>query len=231
MPEYALEIETLNDTTFGMGAGVSGVVDAEIQQDELGLPTLSGRAIKGLLVNSCSEILYPLPAEKKERWQEIARQVFGERGDTSDEEGLFICDAVMAPDLRAYLQYLSAQNQLSRQDLLSALTDVRRQTAMSEFGAPKDETLRATRVLLRKQTLYATFILPKRFKDEQKALLGACALSLRRAGTGRGRGKGKLKIRITQRPLEPHAFAQAADKDYSDLAPIWFKVFKEMVLS
>lgn len=233
MAEYTLEIETLSDTAFGMGAGVSGVVDTEIQHDELGLPVLSGRAIKGLLVNACSEILFPLPAQKQAIWRDVARHVYGLRGNTSEEEGVFIFDAEIAPDLRAYLEYLAANNQLklTRQEILAALTDVRRQTAMSEFGAPQDETLRATRVLVRKQTLYTAFILPDSFTDQEKALLAACALSLRRAGTGRGRGKGKLNVRITERPLNPQDFSQAADVEYPDLAAAWFMVFKEAVLS
>jgi len=47
MPIYTLELELLSDTTPGRGEGVAGLVDAEVQHDELGLPVISGRALKG----------------------------------------------------------------------------------------------------------------------------------------------------------------------------------------
>ncbi len=233
MNDYTLEIETLSDTVFSMGAGVSGSVDVEIQHDESGLPALSGRSIKGLLVNMCSEILYVLPAHKLEKWQKAAQRLFGSRGDLSDDDGVLICDATMAPDLRAALDYRVRRNLPvpSRQEVLNALTDIRWQTAINELGAPRDETLRATRVLLRGQVLYAPLIMPSEAGMPEKSLLAACVLSLRRAGLGRGRGKGKIQMRITERPLAADLYASTADKPFENLALTWFKTFKDEVLA
>lgn len=232
MTDYTLELETLSDTAFSMGAGISGLVDTEIQHDDLGLPTLSGRAIKGLLVNCCSEILFALPDHQKEKWQNIAQHLFGSRGDLG-EDGVLIYDASVAPDLRAALNYLVSRNmsRLSKQEVLDALTDVRYQTAVNKLGAPQDESLRATRVLLRGQVLYAPLILPFQAAESEKALLAACVLSLRRAGLGRGRGKGKIAVRITERPLAADLFAQTADISFENLALSWFKTFKKEVLA
>ena len=80
MNDYTLEIKLLSDTSFGRGDGVSAVVDLEVQHDEVGLPVISGRAIKGLLVNECSEILLLLTQEK---WINAARRLFGERGEVA----------------------------------------------------------------------------------------------------------------------------------------------------
>lgn len=227
MPEYALEITLLSDTTFNMGAGVAGIVDAEIQQDALGLPILSGRAIKGLLVNECSEILYALPEDKKENWKTAASRIFGQRGETHDGvELLHIGTATIAPDLCAFLAH--EENRLSRQDTLDALTSVRRQTAINEVGAPDDETLRASRTLIHGLTLYSPLIFSEMPNKRDKALLAACAFSLRRAGLGRTRGKGKIRAQITNRPLDPEKFCQT-ETEAQNLTADWFDIFKKEV--
>lgn len=226
MSAYTLEIKLLSDTAFSMGAGVSGVVDSEIQHDEHGLPTLSGRAIKGLLVNECSEILYALGQTENGDWHDAAQGLFGSRGDLEEESSVYFGDAGIAPDLAACL---SGESGLTRQDILDALTDIRRQTAMSEKGAPEDESLRSIRVLIRGITLYAPIRFMKKLGKKEKALLAACVLSLRRAGLGRTRGKGKLEATITDCPLDPKEFAACDLGSITDLSIAWFEDFKTEV--
>jgi hypothetical protein len=219
MSAYTLEITLESETAFSMGAGVSGMVDSEIQQVESGLPFISGRTIKGLLVNECSEILYALGDMKK--WKDAAQSLFGSRGDMDVQSNLSIGDATLAPDLVYHL----LRDKLTRQEVLDALTGIRYQTAMNEKGAPKDESLRAIRTLISGLTFYAPFTLPEDDPDAQ-ALLAACALSLRRAGLGRNRGKGKIKVQITVRPLDPEKFATTQSQN---LTTDWFKHFKQEV--
>lgn len=222
MNNYTLEIELLSDTAFGSGAGVSALVNSEIQHDHKGLPTLSGRAIKGLLVNECSEILYVLPDESRTYWEQVALSLFGQRGEMLDDvDGVFISDATAAPDLVAAIH---ADDQVSRDDILNSLTTLRRQTAMNVMGAPEDDTLRSVRVLIQGLTLYAPLSFLSEPNDEQKALLAACVMSLRRAGLNRNRGKGQIRLQITERPLEPDAFARS-QADFADQAPVWFEPF------
>lgn len=229
MNEYTLEIKLLSDTTFGMGAGVSGVVDAEIQHDDLGLPILSGRSIKGLLVNQCSEIIFALGEGNP--WESVAKRVFGFRGETlgDSDDHFSIGDATIAPDLVKAIHYQNENSPapLSRQEVLDSLTDIRHQTAMNEYGAPMDESLRANRVLIRGITLYAPLTLNSRTDDFEKALLAACVLSLRRAGLGRNRGKGKIQVVVTDRPLNPTEFSET--DQVKDLTQEWFITFKQEV--
>lgn len=221
MPTYTLEITLQSDAAFGMGAGVSGLVDSEVQQTAFGLPTLSGRSIKGLLVNECSEILYALPDAQQAHWKAVAATLFGRRGDTQRKSTLFVGDAGIAPDLAAYLV---KENKLSKQEILDALTDIRYQTAVNERGAPRDETLRAVRVLISGLTLYAALTFSAEPSADEKALLASCVLALRRAGLGRTRGKGKLSAKITDRPLAPNEFA--ACQATTNLTRNWFVTFE-----
>lgn len=219
MSVYTLEIKLESDTAFSMGAGISGAVDSEVQQDEYGLPFISGRTLKGLLVNECSEILYALG--NKDKWQKAAQVLFGKPGDLAGQSQFTVGDAGLAPDLVYHIR----RSSLSRQDVLDALTDTRRQTAMTSGGAPKDESLRAIRTLISGITFYAPLDLPA---DDPVArvLLSACVLSLRRAGLGRNRGKGKVSVKITNRPLVPEQYVVAESKDITDG---WFEEFKTEV--
>jgi hypothetical protein len=228
MIAYTLEIELLSDTTFGMGAGVARRVDSEIRHDAKGLPTLSGRALKGLLVNECSEILYVLPKDKQEHWEKVALRLFGQRGEMLDDvAGVFIGDATVAPDLA---EAIHADPRLSREEVIDSLTTIRHQTAMNEMGAPKDESLRAVRVLVKGLTLYSSLSFTREPDADEKALLAACVMSLRRAGLNRNRGKGQIRLRVTDRPLEARTFAQA-NEAIPDQASVWFKNFSEAVNS
>ena len=225
MTDFTLEIELLSDTAFGSGAGVSALVNSEIQHDEKGLPTMSGRAIKGLLVNECSEILYALPPKKREHWEPVALKLFGQRGEMlEDVPGVFVANATLAPDLASAIH----ADKISSQEVLDSLTTIRKQTAMNELGAPEDESLRAVRVLVHDLTLYAPLSFTSAPDPDAQALLAACVMSLRRAGLNRTRGKGKLKLRITSRPLGPQEFAKSEEQS-KDLAPDWFKLFEKEV--
>ena len=225
MQEYTLEIKLLSDTAFSMGSGISSMLDSEIQHDSRGLPRVSGRALKGLLVNECSEILYVLPEESKSEWTKAAQRLFGSHGNLTDEGILHIGDAGIAPDLAAYL---ADEDKLSREDIIYSLTDIRYQTAINEKGAPKDESLRSIQVLINGITLYAPLIFTEEPGEKEKALLAASTSSLRRAGLGRTRGKGKISVKITDRLLEAKKFAESESKT-TDIQSEWLKIFKKEV--
>jgi hypothetical protein len=232
MPDYTLEITLLSDTAFSMGAGIAGLVDSEIQHDEYGLPTLSGRAIKGLLTNACSEILYALgQATEEDRWVRAAQSLFGVHGEMIEAAGeLCIGDATLAPDLRASLAHTQSHPNpsVSCLEIIESLTDLRRQTAMNECGAPDDETLRAIRVLISGLTLYAPVHFAEDPEDDEKALFAACIKGVKRAGLGRNRGKGKLKFELTGRSLDPKTFSET-DSRPPDLIGEWFLLFQKAI--
>ena len=228
MLNYTLELELLSDTTPGRGEGVAGLVDAEIQHDELGLPVISGRSLKGLLVNECAAIVYTLDQTSAGVWPAAARDLFGERGEMADfTSGLSIGTATLAPDLIAQLR--SDKDRPSAEKLLSSLTAIRQQTSVdAASGAPRDNTLRATRVIVRGITFYASVRFEPAPTDAQRALLAACVLALRRLGAGRNRGKGRVRARLTDRPLTPDGFAAAPGHD---LTGAWFAHFKREALA
>lgn len=203
MSIYRLQIELLSDTTFGRGDGVAGVVDAEVQHDEYGCPYLAGRTLKGLLREECVNLLYALDqANKATPWWAATRRLFGEPGSTHASRALLhISDAKLPSDLHSVLAHAVQSGMLSRQQVLDSLTSIRHQTAIDIISeAPRQETLRALRVIIRQTTFYAQLALEDTLTPTEEtydlALLSACVKALRLAGTGRNRGVGEIRVRL-----------------------------------
>jgi CRISPR/Cas system CSM-associated protein Csm3 (group 7 of RAMP superfamily) len=201
MKPYTLEIKLLSDATLGRGDGVAGLVDAEVQHDAYGLPYLGGRALKGLLGAECADIVYALSRacpKQTERWQAVEHRLFGKQGSTLQGEAILQVGAAQLPaDLRAAVAQDVRRETLTREQVLDTLTALRRQTAMDpETGAPKKETLRTMRVILRGTVLDARLDFSREPTVDDLALLAACVKAFRRAGIGRNRGRGKLEAEL-----------------------------------
>jgi len=222
MTLYYLTFTLHSDAAFGRGDGVAGYLDQEVQHDDYGCPYLGGKALKGILVNECADILDPLPDAAKEHWQQTARYLFGKPGSTDAvTPKLQIGDARLPADLCQAIQndINSARPSLTRAAVLDSLTTLRRQTAIDDkIGVAKDSSLRTMRVVLRETTFAARLQLPKNMAPDMEqdalTLLAACAKALRRMGTGRNRGLGRIKIAHLcdeqQTPITEHYFARFA---------------------
>lgn len=194
-----LRLHLISDAGFTAGEGVAGLLDSELQHDMHGLPYLRGRSLKGLLAEECANVLYALyiqghPAERT--FTESARRLFGEPGaGLNGQGGLNVGDAQLSDDLRCAIQDGDVCD-MTPDQVLESLTAIRRQTAMSEQGAPLTGSLRSMRVLLRETVLTAGLSFMEPPDADQCALLAACVMSLRRAGSHRNRGLGRLRTRL-----------------------------------
>ena len=203
MTEYRLQLDLLSDATFGRGDGLAGVVDAEVQHDNAGLPYLAGRTLKGLLGAECADIVYAIGRQPggQTKWVEVGDRLFGKQGSALDGAArLRVGPAQLPADLRQRIAQDVADKLITRTEVLESLTAIRRQTAMDKVtGAPLDNTLRAMRVILRDTPFEAAISLegtPDDMTADDLALLAACVKALRRAGTGRNRGRGRLTARL-----------------------------------
>jgi hypothetical protein len=189
-----------SDATFGRGDGVAGLVDEEVEHDAAtGLPYLRGRTLRGLLVEECANILFAL-GDQAGVFEATAKELFGEAGSALDDAGILHVGAAELPaNLREAVKADVEAKRLTPAEVLESLTAIRRQTSVDdETGAPEKGSLRSMRVLLRETALVAplAFVRPPEDRDKALALLAACVLSLRRAGTGRNRGRGRLEASL-----------------------------------
>lgn len=195
MPAYKLQFSLRSAATFGRGDGVAGLVDEEAEHDADGLPFLRGRTLKGLLAEECANILYALEVQRQSNeWRQIAYRMFGRPGSTIEDTGtLRVGDARLPDSLRAAIKMAVRNGELSADEVLESLTAIRRQTSMNEYGAPEKGSLRSLRVVLPGTVFEATLDFAEEPDERTLALLAACILAWRRAGSGRNRGRGRLQ--------------------------------------
>lgn len=196
MKLYLLKICLLSDTTFGRGDGIAGFVDQEVEHDPFGFPYLRGRTLKGLISEECDNLISSLP-NGQDVWYDAAAKLFGTAGSTRNSIGkLHVGDACLPADLREAVasQLQQRRATLTKADVLSSLTVIRRQTAIdAKTGAPETNSLRTARVVIRGTQLTA----PLSFEDlptpKMKVLLAVGALALRHVGISRNRGRGHVQ--------------------------------------
>ena len=201
MVEYILEITLQSPLTSAAGEGRVGVADRDIAFDDLGLPILPGRRLKGLWREAYLDVFdawtlcgeSPIPVE----------DVFGKLGQAQDSTNvdLHIGNAALkeAESLKPWLSYLQdPRNQkMFPEDVVQHYANVRLQTAVDRHtGAAKENTLRSTRTL----RAGLVFRAPVRFAtlpgDAIIAALESGAAALQYMGTARTRGLGKVYCRF-----------------------------------
>jgi hypothetical protein len=217
-----LQIKLLSDTTFGRGDGVAGLVDAEVQHDEYGLPYLGGRALKGMLAAESADLLSALkkglPSSEFELWDDADDRLFGKSGAAlTGESNLRISAARLPEDLRLAIAHDVQQAKLKREEVLETLTTLRRQTAMdAASGAPKKEALRTSRVILRNLVFEAALDFAIDPVEFELPWLAACVKAFRHAGTGRNRGRGLIH-------------AELLGENHEAATETQFKIFKNKI--
>lgn len=220
---YHLNFTLKSDANFGSGDSVAGLIDSDIQHDEFGLPYVAGRTLRGLLNEECANILYALDLQnKKSDWLEAAHHLFGAPGSTTkNTAALHIGNASLINNLRMSIikavEDEEAKPQTKLNEILAALTTVRRQTAIDEkTGAALDTSLRSIRVILRQTPFVADLYFNIPPTDKDLALLAACVKAWRYGGLARNRGLGHLQATIHTPENE-------------DMTEPWFQKFKELI--
>ncbi len=191
-----LTICLLSDTTFGRGEGMAGMVDVEVEHDKCGLPFIGGKVLHGLLRDTWLSMWTSFKG-----LESAAKLVLGQEAilDPTEEAILEIKDAVLPDDVQDWVRYAVHRktNPLRPEQILSSLTDIRRQTAQSrETGAPEKTTLRASRVVVRGISFQAPLIWRRPPMPDEKKVLALCALGTRHGGLGRNRGRGFLQLTL-----------------------------------
>lgn len=203
MTRYILKIKLESDAAFGRGDGIAGFVDAEVQHDDNGFPFLHGRAIKGLLVQECADILASMPSGGN-MWDKSARRLFGRPGSSSGDNAVMITGNALLPgDLRRAVLIDLRVGRIRPDEVLDLFTAIRSQTAMDENGVARENSLRRIRVILRETVFESELFFTEEPRVSDLALLAACVKAFRRAGTGVTRGLGRLKAELLDQERRP----------------------------
>ncbi len=187
-----LEIEFLSETTFSQGRGSTVVVDIEVEHDELGLPFIGGKTLRGLLRDTWLSMQDVFP-----ELQDAGLRVFGPAQDIKERAILRFGDAALDPKTRQWVKAALTRkvDPLSKREILESLTEIRWQTAENrETGAPEETTLRAVRIVIRGIKLQAPLFWFEEPGVKDLRVLALTLLATRHGGLSRHRGKGHLRF-------------------------------------
>ncbi len=147
MKSYNLKIKLLSNTIITNGEGWAGVVDTEIIADNLGVPYIPARRLKGILKDSAFEVhnMFITAGVKIDNIDGL----FGKSGSNS-HSAFMISDAIVDDyeSSREWLEYLISKNDLSRMDIYNYFTGIINTTAIDEkSGVVKYRSLRNHRYI------------------------------------------------------------------------------------
>lgn len=203
MTKLTLEIELLSAACPGAGEGWGGIIDTDVVYDEMGLPYIPGRRVRGILLELAKEMVHILgnvSPDQPKLTNQTVESLFGVQG-LSDAaplliENAYLNDYVKVREWLAWTKNRFADLALVSPDrVLSAFTSLRQQTAIDEHGVAEENSLRTTRVLNRDSKFYARVTLLD--DDEACQDLLALAVALFRSfGSKRNRGLGRIQCRL-----------------------------------
>lgn len=172
--------------------------------DELGLPVIGGRALRGLLVEEVGIVLSALRGlPEGKTYEAAAQELFGSPGQVAPGR-LAVGDARYPEEARSVLADAVATEPGLRLLAARSHTVLRRQTSIHEqTGAAATGSLRATRLVRKGTMLYSRLLFDGTAFGQatqcgvtHKALVAMAVRLLRRGGVHRSRGWGQISVEL-----------------------------------
>lgn len=224
MKTYTLSIKLLSDALINSGEGFGAIIDSDVVFDEIGLPYIPAKRIKGCLRDAVREVCIMLESAQvisflnldktNDKEYKVFEDVFGLPGKESPAPVYFshltIDDYEKNRQWLEYLRNTYAKEKhgtgiLTRDSVLATFTTIRQQTAINHEGVADEHSLRTIRVLRKgivlRGEIHALEINPNIVK-----LLALGCLNLRRLGTKRNRGFGEVECRLFDGTAEVSIF-------------------------
>lgn len=186
--DYEIKIELLSETILGSGEALAGFVDLDVLYDDLGLPFLKGKTLKGRLREEAENIarLQPELFNKDQ-----VNALFGKE-DNDKDTILAFSNCEVSPNIKEAIK----NSDTNKMDILDSLTEVRSFTSIGDNGVAKDGSLRQIRVINKGLKLYCNVTVRGEITGDDLLLLGLATLSLKHIGLMCNRGKGNIKCTL-----------------------------------
>lgn len=203
MSAYELKLELRSPTLTGSGEGFGALIDVDVVFDDLGLPYIPAKRVKGCLRDSALEVLdmfIQAGIGFKDGFEERIDAVFGIVGSehTADVifDDLYLEDY---PAVRAWIAFWQQDDKtkslFSKDAVREVMTVTRQQTRIENDGTALDGSLRTSRLI----RAGLTFIGDVLIKDDDIAItetLALACMNFRAIGTSRNRGLGEVRCML-----------------------------------
>lgn len=207
MTNYILNLELLSDTLIGSGEGWGANIDTDVVFDDVGLPYIPARRIKGCLRESAVEVVEMFEySELKYATLKDIDLLFGETGQSQSSLLSFSnCYLNDYESNRKWLKWISTNYSgfLSKETVLGTFTSLRQQTAIDEKGIAKEHFLRVSRVLRKGISFFGDIESSNVMDDKLLSFLVLAAVNMRYIGTNRNRGFGSIRSTLLSSKAEP----------------------------
>lgn len=213
MKPYKIQVETLSDALIHSGEGFGATIDADIVFDDLGIPYIPARRVKGCLRDAAHEVctmlqdagiqgLLDVTSKNENGVQKftLVEMLFGMPGQ-KEPCPLFFSNLTIDDyeKNREWMRYFFTEypNILTREGVIDTFTAIRQQTRINDQGIAEDNSLRTLRVL-KKGKIFKGEITPTKENDDMGKLLALACLHFRHMGTRRNRGFGEISCTLCE---------------------------------
>jgi CRISPR/Cas system CSM-associated protein Csm3 (group 7 of RAMP superfamily) len=192
---YRLELRLESPVLVGSGEGWGSVIDTDVVFDDVGLPFIPARRVKGVLRESALELLEMFDISGISGYSKADLETaFGKSG--SKEGGLFEINNLYLPDYHDVRDWCSwgidnCPGTLSVDSVINCFTEVRSQTSLDQNGIAEDGSLRRSRVL-KTGLLFSGAVRSCRENEAAVFLLALSCRNLKYIGTMRHKGLGRV---------------------------------------
>lgn len=197
MMNFTFGIELLSDALVGSGEGWGATIDTDVVFDDIGLPYVPAKRVKGCLRESAVEVAEMFECSKLDyATTEDIDVLFGKAGRSQPSSLSFSnCNISDYDSNKQWLEWVSKEYPgfLSKELVLNTFTSLRQQTAINKHGIAQDNSLRTSRVLKRGLTFFGNIELHNEIDDRLLSFLVLTAINLRHIGTSRNRGFGLIR--------------------------------------
>lgn len=202
-----VEVKLISEAIFGSGETVSNSVDIEVLQNELGIPYIKGKTIKGKLREEVEAVATLIEKTTGKNYTEYVEGLFGKEGkysvDTSNVlNTLKFSNCEISTNISDILRKSINDGELSKEEVLGAFTELRSFTSIDANGIAKKGSLRQARVVKKDIKYYVTITSGRNLTQIEKGLLAAGVSSLRNIGAMESRGKGRVSCRLLENEID-----------------------------
>lgn len=203
MTKYNMEIKILSDTLIGSGEGFGAIIDMDIIFDNVGIPFIPAKRVKGLLRDSARKINEIFNHAFREYVLPNINELFGDKGkDYScpiNVSDFYIQEYEKNYKwLEYYLNQAEYKNFFTKDLVIDYFTNIRKSTTVDDVGIAKKHSLRSYRVLSSGPIFTGKINIDLDQDDDKKfgKLLALACQNLKSMGTKRNRGLGEIECKL-----------------------------------
>jgi len=194
---FILKLELKSPCVVGSGEGFGAVIDTDIVFDDLCIPYVPAKRIKGCLLDSALEVREMFDRAGISFSMEI-EEIFGGQGSSPAAQAFFSNLYIENYERnRLWLTYFLENygEILSKEKILKTFTQIRQGTAIGFDGAALPHSLRTVRAVNQGNVFYGDVHLQEEDEHVLNTIYFSC-LNFRHMGAHRNRGFGEVRCSL-----------------------------------